>query len=206
MRQINRNRLSRRCLLWATAFALLLPLRGIATVHTLDRGTWKRYTQAQKELAIAGFVHCYRAATSLKDAFARKDVAAVIRIVNGPEKGEGTTFGSLILQALKDAPGTKPDVHAEHWSAPYGFASGLWWRGLEDLDRKAYVQGVFWCAETAPTIAVTVRGQSVARAVCRLNKWYVVSDDDWKNPLSNARVDVPVIVAMKQMEIISVSK
>lgn len=183
---------------------LLVSLRAFGAVGTVDRDTWKGYTAEQKELAIAGFLHCYRTASSHDSAFAQTNVATVIRIVNETQEAESTTFGSLIFQALKKAPNAKPDVHAEHWSGAYGFSTGLWWRGLEKPGREAYVQGVFWCAETAANVSVTMPGQSVPEAVHKLNDWYVVSDDDWKDPRSNARVDVPVAVAMQRTGIVSI--
>lgn len=204
MHQINRNRWLRRYFLWATIFMLLVTLRAFGSVRTVDRDAWKGYTPEQKEMAIAGFLHCYRAASSRNYAFAQTDVASVIRIVNETEEAEGTMFGSVILEALKKAPNAKPDVHAEHWSGPYGFSTGLWWRGLENPDREAYVQGVFWCAGVAASVSVTIPGHSVPEAVHKLDDWYVVSDDDWKDPRSNARVDVPVVVAMQRTEIVSI--
>ena len=204
MRQINRNHLSGYCFLWATIFMLLVPLRAIAAVGAVDRDAWKGYTQEQKGVAIAGFLHCYRSASSQNHAFAQTDVASVIRIVDETGEAKGTALGSLILQALRKAPNAKPDVHAEHWSGPYGFSTGLLWRGLENPDREAYVQGVFWCAETAPATTVSLTEKSVGAAVKTLDDWYVVSDDDWKDPRSNARVDVPVAVAMQRAGILSI--
>lgn len=183
---------------------LLAPMRAIGGEGAADRNPWKGYTPEQKEVAIAGFLHCYRAGSSQNHAFSQTDVASVIRIVNEAEETKNTTFGSLILRALKMAPSAKPDVHAEHWSGPYGFSTGLWWRGLENRDREAYVQGVFWCAEVATTVLITTPGRSVAEAVHKLDAWYVVSDDNWKDPRSNARVDVPVVVAMRRTDIVSI--
>lgn len=204
MRQINRSWLSLHCSLWSIIFTLLLPPWTFGVSGTAGRDTWKGYTPEQKELAIAGFLHCYRAASSHYNAFERTNVAGVTRILDETEGAKGGAFGGLILQALKDAPSRNPDLHAEHWSGPYGFSTGLWWRGLENPDRQAYVQGVFWCVEAAPAHSVTNLGGSVPDAVNKLNNWYVVTDDDWKNPRSNQRVDVPVVVAMERTGIVSI--
>jgi hypothetical protein len=156
-------------------------------------------------MLIAGFVHCYRSASSHKDAFTQSDDTAAIRMIDKTIKGgKDTPLGNLILQALNTAPNAKPDVHAEHWSGPYGFASGLWWRQISDQDRQAYVQGVFWCTEEVDYVKVITHSNSVQLAVKQLNDWYVISDEDWKDPRSNAHVDVPVVLAMQTTGIISI--
>jgi hypothetical protein len=203
MRQINKKHLVDH-LLWTVVFTVLLPSCTFGDVRTTGRDIWNGYSPEQKKLAIAGFVHCYRSASSRNDAFAQTENAAAIRMIDQAVKNDAETVGNLVLQALTKAPNAKPDVHAEHWTGPYGFASGLWWRGLDDQDREAYVQGVFWCAETDANVAVNIPEKSVREAVKKLNDWYVVSDDDWKDPRSNARVDVPAVVAMQWAEVVAI--
>lgn len=168
-----------------------------APAQAHDVKVWSHYSQAQRRQAVAGFVHCYRMESSNKVAFANIDVPAVVQNIDRTALGASSKIANVILRALKDAPAVKLDIHAEHWDGPYGFATGMWWRGLDDHDRDAYVQGVFWCAETSVNIVVSVPEKSVRNAVNRLNDWYVVSDDDWKDPRSTERVDVPVVEAMQ---------
>ena len=152
-------------------------------------------------------MHRYRTASPNKNAFAQSDDTETIRTIDqAVSGGREELVGNSILQALKKAPRAKPDIHAEHWSGPYGFASGLWWRGLDDQDRQAYVQGVFWCAEIASNVVVSVPEKSVQEAVKKLNDWYVISDEDWKDTRSNARVDVPVVLAMQWSDIILIKQ
>lgn len=106
-----------------------------------------------------------------------------------------------MLKAMKDVPPAAPDSHAEHGSV----SDGMLWRGLIDQEKQAYVQGVFWCAQIANGKA-TISPQSIQQIVQKLNDWYVVSDDDWKDPRSNARVDVPVISALQQIGALKLNK
>lgn len=201
MRQINEKRF-----LLCITFLLLLPSCTVGSAST-DFSIWNAYSAEQKKMSIAGFVHCYRTVSSSNNAFAESDDTVAARMVDEATKSakEGLV-GQLILQSLKKAPRAKADVHAEHWPGPYGFASGMWWRNLDDQNREAYVQGVFWCAETSGGVAVSVNEKSVHEAVKKLNDWYVVSDEDWKDPRSNTRVDVPVVLAMERNEILSIKK
>jgi hypothetical protein len=167
--------------------------------------TWKGYSTEQKTQSLVGFVHCYRTALSSKNAFAQTDLETVIRIVDAAltENKDQSAIGDLILDALKKAPRAKPDKYAEHWQGPYGFTDGMWWRGADDRNRQAYVQGAFWCAETASGRAIGVFEKSVPATVQKLNDWYLVSDEDWKDPRSGKRADVSVLSAMQQVGIIS---
>ena len=204
MRQINRKLFISQ-MLTVLFIMVLIPRCTFATDGGANRSIWAGYSAEQKKLAIAGFVHCFRTSPPNPNAFAQSDDSAVIRKIGhdlGSEKA--VLIGSAILQALKSAPHSKPDIHAEHWSGPYGFASGLWWRGLDDGDRQAYVQGAFWCAAIPDSATISTTGISVVQAVNTLNDWYVISDDDWKDPRSNARVDVPVVVAMQRAGILSI--
>jgi hypothetical protein len=189
--------------------ALMLSLAQCATGEgtTFDRDIWRRYTPDQKKLALAGFTDCYRSVLPNKGAFARSDVFAAIRLIDeASHKDENLSFGSLILQSVKQAPSVKPDTHAEHWEGPTGFHSGLWWRGIENPDREAYVQGAFWCVQVINAAEIVNSHEPILQAVERLNNWYVISDDDWKDPRSNARVDVSVISALERVGVLRIKK
>ena len=187
-----------------TGFIILLLSLSFGKVGTVGNNTWKEYSAEQKTDSIIGFVHCYRTAFSNKDAFAEADIAAVANMIdvaltkNGDEK-----IGNLVFEALKKAPNAKPDKYAEHSEGPYGFNDGMWWRGADDRSREAYVQGVFWCAETLPGKIVGGSEISVTAAVQKLNNWYLISDEDWKDPRSGKRADVPVLSAMRRLGMIS---
>ena len=206
MRRIDRCNSELLHLLAVAVLFFLSPSLGLAQAGDAGRGTWMRYSAEQKTVAISGFVHCYRESASRADAFGSINTASAMRIVDRLMSRRSMKFGGMILQALKKAPNARPDVHGEHSSGPYGFARGLWWRGLDDRDRQAYVQGVFWCAEDSAKISINVPRHSVFEAVHRLNDWYVVSDEDWKDPRSNARADMPVIVAMQRAAIIAIER
>lgn len=206
MRRIDRCSFDWLRLLAIAALLFLSPSPGLAQAGNAGRATWMRYSPQQKTLAISGFVHCYRESAAQADAFENTDTASAERIADRLMPRRSLKLGAVILQALQKAPNARPDVHAEHSSGPYGFAMGLWWRGLDDRDRQAYVQGVFWCAEESADISINVPRHSASEAVQRLNDWYVVSDEDWKDPRSNARADVPVFVAMKTAAIIAIAQ
>jgi hypothetical protein len=206
MHPINRNHFFAE-IIAVIAFALMLAQSAIGSVPTSDREVWKGYSQEQKQLAIAGFADCYRSASGEKEVFALTDLVATGHLVDvALSHAEENQFGSLILQSLKNAPTVKPDVHAEHWNGPTGFHSGLWWRGIEDRDRQAYVQGVVWCAKVLNTVTISTPVLSVQQVVEKLNGWYVISDDDWSDPRSNARVDVSAIGAMQRLEILRIKR
>jgi len=197
----------RPLLTWAALLMLLTPPCAHGEVNNSDLNVWHTYSTEQQRLIIAGFADCYRTSPSRKDAFEQSDYVAVIRMVNeAVNSRKQSSLGKLILESLMSARRAKPDVHAEHWSGPYGFDSGLWWRQISDQNRQAYVQGVFWCAEEVDNIKVIAPDKSVQFAVKQLNDWYVISDEDWKDPRSNARVDVPVVLAMQTSGIISIGQ
>ncbi|HEX3842989.1 MAG TPA: hypothetical protein VHV80_01405 [Steroidobacteraceae bacterium] len=206
MRRIDRRNFGLFRLLAIATLFFLSQSPGRAQAGDAGRETWVRYSLEQKTVAVAGFVHCYRESASQADAFENVNTASAISTVDRLMGRRSMKLGGMILQALKNAPNARLDVHAEHSSGPYGFAKGLWWRGLDDRDRQAYVQGVFWCAENSSDTSINVPRHSAFEAVHRLNDWYVVADEGWKNPKSNARVDVPVIVAMKTLAIIAIGK
>lgn len=164
---------------------------------------WMGYTPAQKQLAVAGFTDCYRSQSSDKKAYAGRNLAATVRLIDAAAKSGDLPLPSLIIQSIQKAPVVKPDPHGEHWSGPTGFHSGLWWRGIEDGERQAYVQGIVWCSQ-APQVSAQMSDTSSQAVVSKLNDWYVISDDDWKDPRSNARVDVPVISALQKIEILHI--
>ena len=195
------------------AFALLtlfsvgtaVPQSGNAT--GTDFKLWSGFAVEQRQMAIAGFADCYRIASSNKDAFARTDLVATLRLVNEAANQKGDDqFGTIILRSIAKAPVAKSDSHAEHWDGPTGFHTGLWWRGIYDQDRQAYVQGVLWCAESSRTASIVAADKSTQQTVSKLNEWYVVSDEDWKDPQSNTRADVPVITALQRVGLLRISK
>jgi hypothetical protein len=107
-------------------------------------------------------------------------------------------MGKRMLDAMKEVPPAQADVNAEHGSVD----DGMLWRGLIDQEKQAYVQGVFWCVRISKA-NTTIPQQSIQQVVQKLNDWYVVTDNDWKDPRSNARVDVPVISALQKMEVLN---
>jgi len=203
MRPINKPLALRRSV--SSIVLLLLALQVGGRQVSPDPG-WSAYSLEQKKVSVAGFVHCYRTNSSKDDAFAQVDDSAAIRLIDHTARAGGEPFGVVILNGLRNAPTAKPDSHAEHWKGPYGFAAGLWWRGLDNTTREAYVQGVFWCAASQQNGVVKIKDGSVQTAVGRLNDWYVIQDDDWKDPRSNARVDIPVFVAMERTNILNFKK
>lgn len=164
---------------------------------------WLGYTPAQKQLAVAGFTDCYRSQSSDKRAYAGRNLAEAVHLIDAAAKSGDVSLPSLIIQSIQKAPIVKPDPHGEHWNGPTGFHSGLWWRGIEDSERQAYVQGIVWCSQ-APGVSVQISDTSSQAIVSKLNVWYVIMDDDWKDPRSNARVDVPVISALQKVEVLHI--
>lgn len=187
--------------------ATLLVSFAVASAAISARDIWMGYTPEQKELAIAGFTDCYRSASSSEKAFARTNMAAAARIIDETSgKTDEPPFATVILRSIRKAPTVKPDAHGEHWEGPTGFHSGLWWRGINNPDRRAYVQGAFWCAQVLGVDTISAPKEEVEQAVTKLNDWYVISDEDWKDPRSNARVDISVISALQKIEILHISK
>lgn len=200
MRRINRSFYIYETL---TLLVLLLSFSAFGSEAGYAQNLWSSYTSGEKQLAIAGFADCVRTQSSSKSAFANTDLVSVVRFVDDTAKSSDLPFANLILEALQKAPVAKPDPHAEHWSGPTGFHSGLWWRGVEDGERLAYVQGIVWCTQ-ASGISARVADTSSQATVAKLNNWYVITDDDWKDPRSNARVDVPVISALQKIEVLHI--
>lgn len=203
MRRINSNHFACQSLRIVT-FIILLSGWSFGSVGSPDITAWKKYSTEQKTQSIVGFIHCYRTALSSKNAFAQTDITATIRMIDAAlAESKDEEIGNLIFEALKKAPRATTDKYAEHWDGPYGFNDGMWWRGADDQDRQAYVQGVFWCAETASGKTIGLSEKSVPAAVQKLNDWYLISDEDWKDPRSGKRADDSVLSAMRQAEIIS---
>jgi hypothetical protein len=200
---INRAYFVRQCLAIAT-LVILVSCGSFGSTGFPGIDAWKEYSTEQKTQSIVGFIHGFRTALSSKNAFAQTDLGTVIRMVDAAvTENKDQSIGDLILDALKKAPHAKPDKYAEHWEGPYGFTDGMWWRGADDKNRQAYVQGVFWCAETASRKAISISEKSVPAAVQKLNDWYLVSDEDWKDPRSGKRADVPVVAALQELGIIA---
>ncbi len=200
MRLINRT-ISIYGMLGLVTFVLLLNVFGGGVAY--GQSPWNGYTPAEKQLAIAGFTDCYRSQSSNHNAFANTNLVSAIRLIDESAKSDGLPFASVILRSLEKSPVAKPDPHGEHWDGPTGFHTGLWWRGVENSERGAYVQGVVWCIQ-APGVSARMTGTSSEAIVTKLNDWYVVTDDDWKDPRSNARVDVSVISALQKIEVLRV--
>lgn len=200
MHPINKNTLAK------LEFGILVVAFSMfGSAFAYGQNPWVGFTPAQKQLAIAGFTDCYRLQSSDKRAYAGRDLAAVVRLVDGAIRSGDVSLPSLIIQSVQRAPNVNADPHGEHWSGPTGFHSGLWWRGIQDGERQAYVQGVVWCSQ-APGLSVHISDSSSQTIVSKLNDWYVISDDDWKDPRSNARVDVPVISALQKIEVIHIKE
>lgn len=203
MRRINSGYFAGQCFAIA-AFLLVLSCWSFGSTGGTGMSAWKEYSVEQQTQSIVGFIHCYRTGLSDKNAFAQTDLGTVVRMVDGTlTETKDQSIGDLILDALKKAPHAKPNKYAEHWEGPYGFTDGMWWRGADNQNRQAYVQGVFWYAESASGNKITVSEKSVPATVRKLNDWYLVSDEDWKDPRSGKRADVPVVSAMQELGIIS---
>lgn len=198
MHPINKNTLAK---LGFGVLVVVLTMLGSDLAY--GQSPWLGYTPAQKQLAVAGFTDCYRSQSSDKRAYGERNLSAAVHLIDAAAKSGDVSLASLILQSIQKAPIVKPDPHGEHWSGPTGFHSGLWWRGIEDDARQAYVQGVVWCSQ-APKVSVQISDTSSHAIVSKLNDWYVIMDDDWKDPRSNARVDVPVISALQKVEVLHI--
>ena len=196
---MNRNTLAKLRL------GLVVMLCLIGSNFAYGQSPWLGYTPAQKQLVIAGFTDCYRSQSSDKRAYAGRDLAGAVRLVDAATNSGNLSLPSLIIQSVQKAPKSKTDPHGEYWSGSTGFHSGLWWRGIKDGERKAYVQGIVWCSQ-APRVSAQIPDTPSQVIVSELNDWYVVSDDDWKDPRSNARVDVPVISVLEKIGILNVKR
>jgi hypothetical protein len=166
-----------------------------------SHGPWKSFSAEQKRYALFGFIDCHRLLFPRTNASMYKADERVYGAVDRLAAANGDMpMGQVILDAMIKTPSAASDSHAEHGSVN----DGMLWRGLVEQEKEAYVQGVFWCAEIAPPATVSLSQKSVGAAVKTLDDWYVVSDDDWKDPRSNARVDVRVVVAMQRTAIVSI--
>lgn len=188
-----------------SAFILLVPCCAMDKNTEDSLNIWYSYTTTQKKVSVSGVADCYRTITPDKNAFMQSDLRAAIKIVDTHATEKKIPFGNIILQSLSNAPIVKPDVHAEHWRGPTGFHSGLWWRSLNEPERQAYVQGVFWCTKTRNP-ATAHNTKTVKQAIHTLNGWYVIQDENWTDPRSNSRVDVSVIKAMQQTGILFIKE
>ncbi len=186
-------------ILFATLACWVLPHGAYGESSNHD--TWKNFSAAQKRYALFGFIDCHRLLFPHANASMYNADERVYGEVDKLAADNGDTpIGRLILDAMRKTPAAAPDNHAEHG----GVDDGMLWRGLIEREKEAYVQGVFWCAEVAPAMTVSLSEKSAGAAVKALDDWYVVADDDWKDPRSNARVDVPVAVAMQRTGILSI--
>lgn len=161
---------------------------------------WKGFSLEQKRYALFGFIDCHRLLFPHSNPSMYKADERVYSEVDKLVAHNGDTLmGKLILHAMTKTPPAAPDTHAELG----GVDDGMLWRGLIEQEKEAYVQGVFWCAETASGKAISASKESVTAVVQKLNDWYLVSDEDWKDPRSGKRADVPVVSAMQKLGIIS---
>jgi hypothetical protein len=167
-----------------------------------DHDIWKTFSLGQKRYALFGFIDCHKRLFQPPNATRYNADDRTFRRVDELSEKSTKPMGELILEAMKGISPAPPDVHAEHGSVD----DGMLWRGLIEQEKQAYVQGVFWCAVNIPATKIRPVGKSVGTAVKALDDWYVVSDDDWKDPRSNTRVNVPGIVAMQRTEIISIKR
>jgi hypothetical protein len=171
----------------------------IADGQTSDRDSdvWRSFSSAQKRYAFFGFIDCRKRAFPPTNAIRYNADDRTYKRVDELVDKSANPMGQLMLDAMKEVTPAHANVHAEHGSVD----DGMLWRGLIDQEKQAYVQGVFWCVRISNGNA-TIPQQSIQRVVQKLNDWYVVTDDDWKDPRSNARVDVPVISALQKMEVL----
>lgn len=197
MRRI--SKVSTSFILFAVLASWMLP--HIAYGESSNRDIWKGFSVEQKRYALFGFIDCHRLLFPRANAsMYNADERVYGEVDKLAADNSDAPMGKLILDAMGKTPAAAPDSHAEHGSVD----DGMLWRGLIEREKEAYVQGVFWCAETAPATTVSLPQKSASGAVKTLDDWYVVSDDDWKDPRSNARVDVPVAVAMERTGILSI--
>lgn len=182
-------------------FAVLIDWTIPHTAH--GESIWESFSLEQKTYAFFGFIDCHRLLFPHANASIYNANERVYKEVDKLLADNSTkTMGELILDAMKMTPSAAPDIHAEHGSTD----DGMFWRGLSGQEKQAYVQGVFWCAETASATTVSLTKKPVRAAVQTLDDWYVVADDDWKDPRSNERVDVPLVVAMQRTGIVSIKQ
>ena len=171
----------------------------------VDSAIWRGYSNEQKQLAVLGFTDCYRSLSDNLNIFIDCDLKEAIRLVDDSLNHEDKeSLKNLILRSVKAAPTIKPNEQEERWEGPSGFHSGLWWRGIDDKKRQAYIQGVFWCAQNNRLIDIANPKKSIRQVVEALNEWYVVSDDEWKDPRVNKRVDISVITALDKVHLLRI--
>ncbi len=172
---------------------------------TADVTIWRGYNATQKQLAVLGFTDCYRSVSVNSKKFIDRDLQEVLRLIdNSLNYDNKNLLNNIIMNSVKKAPSIKPNEQGERWEGPVGFHSGLWWRGIDDKERQAYIQGVFWFAENNHHILIISPKKLIQQVVEALNEWYVVSDDEWKDPRSNERVDLPVISALEKTHLLQI--
>jgi len=191
MHQINST--SKAFVVLVALLLWFMPRTAHGQTSARDSDVWRSFSSAQKRYAFFGFIDCRkREYPPTKTIRYNADDRTYKRVDELADK-RTNPMGQLMLGAMKEVPPAQADVHAEHGSVD----DGMLWRGLLDQEKQAYVQGVFWCAQIS-NADMTISQQSIQQVVQKLNDWYVVTDDDWKDPRSNARVDVPVISALQK--------
>lgn len=172
---------------------------------TADTTVWRGYSVEQKQLAVLGFTDCYRSASVNSKMFIDRDIQEVLRLIdNSINRDNKNSLKNIIINSVKKAPSIKVNEQGERWEGPVGFHSGLWWRGIDDKKRQAYIQGVYWFAENNHLLVITSPKKSIRQVVEALNEWYIVSDDEWKDPRSNERVDLSVISALDKTHLLQI--
>jgi len=194
MRQISRISIS--FLLFAALLVSIEP-RANGQNSKLNSDIWKSFSLTQKRYALFGFIDCHKELYPPPNTIRYGADDKTYKRIDELARNSSKPIGELILEAMKQVSPATPDIHAEHGGAD----DGMLWRGLIGEEKQAYVQGVFWCVHTS-TGNANIAQQSIQQVVEKLDDWYIVSDDDWKDPRSNERVDVPVISALQQIGVL----
>jgi len=159
---------------------------------------WSNYSLDDKRYATFGFIDCeekLKMGSSQKTLVASNNVySEVDRLI---ARNTGERIGTLILRAMRVAPREHMDASAQVGSQD----DGMLWRGLLQGEKAAYITGVFWCHDLTSVKSFYVGNTNVISTVNALDAWYVVSDDEWKDPRSDARVDIPIIDAIKRARV-----
>ena len=166
-----------------------------------DSDAWRSFSPAQKRYAFFGLIDCHKRSIPPTNAVRYDTDDRTFKRADELADKSAEYMGEIMLDAMKQVRPVAPDTHAEYGSVN----AGMLWRGLIDQEKQAYVQGVFWCAQISKGKA-SIPQQSIQQVVQKLNDWYVVSDDDWKDPRSNERVDVTVISALQQIGVLHLNK
>lgn len=164
-----------------------------------DFDVWRTFSSAQKMYAFWGFVGCYKLSVLRPSVNSYNVDDRTYKRTDELVNKSAKPMGQIMVDAMKEVQPATPNVHAEHGSRD----DGMLWRGLMDGERLAYVQGVVWCVHVSKGNAIISR-QPIQKIIKNVTDWYVIADDDWKDPRSNARVDVPVISALQNIGLLRI--